>query len=644
MEVPPESIVYDEIEMALKDSPISSTWDGVKQLEPTDPRSFSWRRYQERISGADAEKWSTPNADNELNLHEVGSECIIWQELTKEMLQTFNKLFPHLVVSDLNDENCATFTVDEVMSSYIHSLDNDALFKNSVLIDVICDPIVKRLSEKIGDVGICCASDSLRSKSMTAPLNYLCGKRTDQSGITDWVMRRYGGNRREASLYVNLMWWVGYFMCVTCGNFSKKMVVDSSMSFIAAGVMESNTSSDGDRITPMIDKTVLANAAKKSADKSISPAIRRCTGIEAIIACRRGYAKKYKDVYQKVSSTVDTKDITPAAYLKSRYMDAMSFSFAGTIYSSDFGKTFNWMAGSIYQPSFDTGMHYNDLCDALMDLKYIESHNYVICAKSNSNYSFSDHSEALYVALTTFDDPFGRYDNKIKRRMCRYRLTNFIYQALWPRYRACERARRFVANLNKEERNNLIERGRRCIQGDIFIEENMWLDAMCSNYNKRRAEIRDRGYIDTLLYILRVQYDQSARDHIQSAVQAIGMRPFDTALEMLTSLGSEWLAQLALRSVMESSSYEDLIADFSDLLTTFSHSSMPIISDDTITPCESICGPLFFRLMEMLSVVSEINNIAGEAMMSTVASLLAMVSLDPFRCIAYQADMLLMSN
>lgn len=640
-----EAVVFAEIENALRETPSSETWKEVTQLPTTDRRSSFWRRYKERLSGIDAEQFtSSTTVDSHLNHVDVGWESLIWRDLTAEMLEVFNKLFPHIKATDLNDKNCDDVSMKEIISSYVNLFGSDTLTRRSVLIDVICDPLATEFSKRIGDVGICCGSETLRAKSKTTPLNYICGKRSDLVGITDWVMRRYGGTRRESSLFLSLMWWGTYLLCLSGGNFDAKHLIDTTIGVVDGSIIEQVTSTDGDRMSYPIGKTELASSAIASAAKSLTTAVRIYAAFETVITARRGYKKEYEKLYQEVSKTDDATTITPNEYLKSRYADGMLLTFISMVLVSDYGEAFDPMTGSVYLASLEAGAHYNDLSDAVMDLKHSEPHNYIICAKINSNYSYSGHAEALYVSLTTFDEPHNSFDVRVKRRLVRYRCASIVYFSTWARYRASERARRYVGSLSVEERTKLVERGRRCVLGDEHVEENIWLDRICSNFSKRRLEIRNRGYAGTLLYVLGVEDDQAVHEHICSAVKAIGMRPFDTGMEMVMSLGSVWLAKLALRFVVKSTSYDSLLAELSDLLGTLSLHALPIISENTITPCESLCGPICLRLCEMFQIVSEIDRNAGDAIISVVAAVIGMVSLDPFRCIAYHADELVASK
>lgn len=640
-----ESIIYEEIENALRESPSSATWEGVTELNITDTRSSYWRHYKDRICGVPAQQWVTNkcNINLERTLRSDDLDILIWREINKEMVQTLNSLFSNIPAADLNDERYNSVKLDEIENLYRLGLGNDVLLRNSVFVDVICDPILKKFSEKVGDVGTCCTTDWLRSKSCTTALNYLCAKRTDLSGTTDWVMKRYGGSRRESSIFMSVMFWATCNMFLSCGRFCPKLLVDSCIGMVNGITREFISTNDGDRTTHTVDKTELANAVESSIEKSVPTTSKLRVGLETVVAARKVYAKKYNDLYKEISCVADPKDMTPSAYLQARYVDGLFTTTIDVILHNEFGDAYDSVDGSIFFSSYASACHYNDLSDALMDMKYMETHNYVICAKTNANYSFSDHCEALYVALTTFDVSHNSYDHEIKKRMSSYRLCNILFFAIWPRYRSCERARRYVGTLSEEDRTKLIERGRRCLQGDIFIEENIWLDAICSNFNTRRAVIQRRGYIQTLLYVLGVEYDESAKNHIESAVEANGARPFDTGLELVTALGSEWLAELALQTINGTAIYHSLVAELSDLLTTLTRFSMPIISDNTITPCESICGPLCLRLMETLAVVLEINTEVGEAINRTVAAVITMVSLDPYRCLAHHADSLLLN-
>lgn len=646
MEPVEKAIVYAEIESALSDKPSSEPWDEVVQLSITDPRASLWRRYKERLSGAEAELLKpSRTVDSELNEINVGSESLLWKEINVEILRTFNKLFPNINATNLNDKKCDAIGINEIINLYSRlPIHDDVLMENSVLVDVICDPIVKEFSKKIDEVGLCCSNEMLRAKSKTIPVNYLCGKRTDLVGITDWVIKRYGGSRRESSMFVNLVWFISNVMCLTCGNFDSAILMDSAIGVIVGSIMEAISSPDGDRTTYEIDKTELATAAKASAGKSLSTANRIYAGIESVIASRRAYKVGYKELYEKIRCTADPKHIRPKDFLRSRYTDGMCLTFLTIALINDYGSAFDVMTGSIYIEALETACHYNDLSDAVLDMKYMESHNYIICAKSNSFYSFSDHSEALYVALTTFDEPYIHHNATVKRRMCRYRYASIVFSSLWPRYRTSERARRYVSSLSKKERDKLVERGRQCVQGNVHIEENIWLNKICSNFNKRRVEIRNRGYTQTLLCLLGVEEDDdSTKDYIHRAVKANCMLPFDTGLQLVMSLGSVWLARFALRSLTEAECYDNLVTEFADFLNTLSLNCLPIISENVITPCTSIAGPLCLRLNEMLSTVSKINRDSGEGILCTIATVIGMVSLDPFRCMAYQADEILTS-
>lgn len=187
-----EAIVFKEIENAIRETPSSATWKGVTKLDLTDPRSLAWRRYKERLAGATAEQWVTKNYDGELNVQEVGAESLIWKDLTNQILRKFNSLFPDVKAIDLNDKKCSSVTVTEIMNAFIRAIDNNELLENSIFIDVMCDPIVKKLSEKIGDVGKCCSSELLRCKSKTEALSEICGKRTDLGGNESiwWKQKR----------------------------------------------------------------------------------------------------------------------------------------------------------------------------------------------------------------------------------------------------------------------------------------------------------------------------------------------------------------------------------------------------------------------------------------------------------------------
>lgn len=623
-------------------------WDQVTQLNITDPRSLFWRRYKERLSGVPAEQWEIRdfNCDILPNTHEICLESSIWKDYSSQILQTFNSV-TQLKAVNLNDEKCGSLTVNEVIDLYRRGIDDDVILKNSILIDVNCNPIVEKFSGKIGDVGKCCVTESLRSTSNTMALQDICGKRTDLGGTTDWVMKRYGGNRRESSMFVNLMWWVTWYVFTSCGRYGVKMLMDATIGMCAGATIEQLSFSDGDRTTHRIDKTELANAATNSAAKSVTLSGRVRLAIETVIASRRTYANRYCELYKEMSNTANPQDVTPKTYLTSRYSDGMFSLMVEMLLAREYGKSHNTMNGNMCcrdkGQAIMSGCYYNDISDAVLDMKYKETHNYVICAKINATYTFSDHYDALSLALTTFDKPCISNDICDRSRICRYRFANAVYFALWPRYRACDRARRYVSTLNNEDLNKLIVKGRMCLQGRVYIKNNIWLDAVCSNYNNRRADLQSRGYTQSLLYLLGAEDDQVVKHHIHSAVKAIGMRPFDTGLEFVMSVGSVWLAKLALRTIKSSTSYDNLVAELSDLLSTLSLSSMPIITKNTITPCETESGALSLRLTEMLTVVSDINTVVGEAIMRTVAAVISMVSLDPFRCVAHHADTLLLN-
>lgn len=644
-----DSNVYEEVENAIRETPSCAKWDRVMQLNINDSRSSFWRCYKERLNGAPTLQYQKRgyHSGTECNSKVVCLEDSVWKAISYQMLQTFNNIFDVEAV-DLNDKICASKKVDEIVRLYRLGIDDDVLLRNSILIDVNCHPLTAKLSEKIGEVGKCCVTDSLRSKSNTMALRDICGKRTDLGGTTDWIMKRYGATRREAGMYLNLMWWAAWYSILSCGQHDPKLTIDSVIGTCSGGIYETLSSLDGDRLTHPIENTALANASKESAEKTLSTAGRVRLGFETFMPSRIKYASNYDKIYKEISNTTTLEDITPRAYLISRYVDGMFTSMGEALFASEFGESYNSMNGCLccidMVQAFDSSLHYNDLSDAIGDMKHKETHNYVICAKLKTNYTFSDHADALTVALTTFDKQCSNNNICTKNRMRRYRYGGAVYIALWPRYRACERGRRYVGTLNNEERNKLIVKGRMCLQGEVYIKDNEWLDGVCSSYDNRREELRKRGYAQSLLEALGVEDDQVAKDYIHSAVKAIGNRPFDTGLELVMSLGSVWLAKLALQTTETSTSYHDFVAELSDWLTTLSLSSMPVIFDNPITPCETMCGALILRLTEILTAVAQIDNIASEAILKTVSAVMLMVSLDPYRCIAHHADMLLLLN
>lgn len=65
------------------------------------------------------------------------------------------------------------------------------MINNCILIDLNCDLIVEKFSKRVGDIGKCCVTEYLRSKSNTMYLSDICGKRTDLGTTTDWVKNGY---------------------------------------------------------------------------------------------------------------------------------------------------------------------------------------------------------------------------------------------------------------------------------------------------------------------------------------------------------------------------------------------------------------------------------------------------------------------
>lgn len=320
-----ESIINEDIENALRESPSSAKWDGVEQLNIADPRSLSWQRYQERLSGVPAEELEIRDYNSDIvhNTKEMQLESSIWWDISSQILKTFNSLLTDTKAIDLNDKTCASMTTDEIINLYGRGIDDDILLKKSILIDIHCDPIVQKFSEKVGDVGKCCVDDFLRSKSNTMALQDICSKRTDLGGTTDWVMRRYGGSRRESSIFVSLMWWVSIFSFLSCGKYGMKKAIDSCIGMFSGSIIEALSYSDGDRTTHRINKTELASAVISSADKSLTLSARVRAAIETVIASRKVLATKYNELYNEMSTTANPEDVTPKTYLMSRYVDAM---------------------------------------------------------------------------------------------------------------------------------------------------------------------------------------------------------------------------------------------------------------------------------------------------------------------------------
>lgn len=612
-----------------------------------DTSSCFWARYKQRRSG-DAAIETTAGSNHRDEAKSDGAmnfEQKIWVRTSKLIAEAING-FADWEVADLNDNRLAALSMHEITMSYgLNVAKDDLLLRNCIAIDLGCEVFAERCSAMVGEVGRCCVSDILRSRSFIEPIQDICSKRTDLGGTTDWVMRRYGGTRREASMYVNLMWTVTWFMFLTGGSFGAVAAVDASIALVSGWTTEQVSSNDGDRTTHRLEETELAPAVQSSAERALTNPTRVRAGVETVLAARTKISSRYPAMYGQMRSAEHTEKLTPEAYLMSRHVEGMYTSAMDSLLAAEYGASYDTMSASNMccrdvGQAYHTGFFYNDLSDAVVDMKFKETHNYVLCAKVNNQYSFSDHCDALSVAMTTLDSPCGG-KGCASDRLFGFRCGNAVYYALWPRYRACDRGRRYFSSLSVDARNELILRGRMCLQGEVHLHKCEWLDAVCSGYSHRRMFIQERGYAASLSCMLGMSGDQEKTDYIQRKVKAVGARPFDTGVELVESLGADWLSVHTLHSIRHSENHDNLVTELSSILDGISFSSMPLTSEHTVTPCETRCGEWSLRLVDLLTVVSAINEGAGAPVLRTVAAVITMVSLDPFRCIAHHADTLL---